>query len=58
MLNSIPQQIELIIPTQKFILIDNHLLIPLISINARQIFNFLQTTVNKFKNFIETSLEL
>lgn len=53
MLNSIPQQIELIIPTQKFILIDNHLLIPLIAINATQIYNFLQTTVNKFKTVIE-----
>jgi len=52
------QQIELIIPMQKYILIDNNILIPLIAINARQIFNFLQTTVNKFKNFIETSLEL
>ena len=52
------QQIDIQIPMQKYILIDNNLLIPLIALNATQIYNVVLTTAYKFINFVETSLKL
>jgi hypothetical protein len=60
MLNTFQEQSTLQIPiqTQKFIFIDNHLLIPLIALNATQIYNVLLTSIYKFRNLIKTSLEM
>ena len=53
MFHSSLQQIDIEIPTQKFIFVDNNLLIPLISLNAKQIYDVLYLTINKFKNLIK-----
>lgn len=50
--------VDIQIPMQKYILIDNNLLIPLLTLNVRQIYNVFLTAINKFKNLIETSLEI
>lgn len=54
MYQSISQPIALEIHNQKFILVDNNLLIPLISLNAKQISNIFISIVYKFKNLIDT----
>jgi hypothetical protein len=54
MLNIFQEKPTIQIPTQKFILIDNHLLIPLIALNARQIYNVLLTSVYEFINLINS----
>lgn len=52
------EQVNIQIPMQKYIYIDNNLLIPLIALNATQIYNVLLTTAYKLKKFIEPSLKL
>jgi hypothetical protein len=56
MLNTFQEQSTLQIPiqTQKFILIDNHLLIPLIVLNSTYIYEHITTLFFKIKYFINS----
>jgi len=54
MLNTFQEQSTIQIQTQKFILIDNHLLIPLIVLNSTYIYEHITTLFFNIKYFINS----